>query len=159
MEVSECPATIPIFYSSRLSLRTLKESLATPQEYTLQGGEEVTTKILILKGQGNSLRFDPVRLFLRSACTADSYDPAVVYDIAWNQEISDEGIDSDSHQRIVFTPPCPQIHWAGQFAEERQMVFSRETLVALSDLVEVSIFNVVSSVEFIICFTCLFMAV
>ena len=144
--------------SSRLSVRTtLKESLVTPQEYTLQGGEEVTTKILILKGQGNSLRFDPVRLFLRSACTADSYDPAVVYDIAWNQEISDEGIDS--RQRIVFTPPCPQIHWAGQFAEERQMVFSRETLVALSDLVEVSIFNVVSSVEFIICFTCLFMAV
>ena len=111
----------------------------------MQGGEEVTTKILILKGQGNILNFDPVRLFFRSACTADSYDPAIAHDVAWNQEIWDQ--DSAEYlQWIVFTPPCPQIRWAGPFAEERQMVYSHDTLVAISDLVEVSIFNVVSFV-------------
>ena len=110
----------------------------------MEGGEEVTTKILILKGQGNSLSFDPVRLFLRSACTADSYNPAIAHDIAWNQEIWDE---PDYVKWIVFTPPCPQIRWAGPFAEEREMVYSRDTLVALSGLVEVSIFNVVSFLQ------------
>ena len=111
----------------------------------MQGGEEVTTRILIFKGHGNSLSFDPVRLFLRSACTADSYDPAIAHDIAWNREIWDEGL-AEYLQWIVFTPPCPQIRWAGQFAEEREMVYSNDALVAVSDLVEVSIFNVVSFV-------------
>ena len=109
----------------------------------MQGGEEVTTKILILKGQGNSLSFDPIRLFLRSACTADHYDPAIAHDIAWNQESWDQGQEEDL-QLIVFTPPCPQIRWAGPFAEEREMVYSIDTLTALSGLIEVSIFNVVS---------------
>ncbi|EJK55695.1 hypothetical protein THAOC_24543, partial [Thalassiosira oceanica] len=122
-----------------LSVLSNGKSLSTPQEYILQGGEEVTTKILISKGQGNSLSFNPVRLFLRSACTADSYDPAIAHDIAWNQEIWEE---TEYLQRIIFTPPCPQIRWAGPFAEERQMVYSTDTLTALSDLVEVSIYNV-----------------
>lgn len=117
----------------------------------------MTTKILIFKGQGNSLRFDPVRLFLRSACTADSYDPAIAYDIAWNQEIWDEG-QAEYLQWIEFTQPCPKIRWAGPFAEERQMVYSNDTLTALSDLVEVSIFNVVSFmvVHYCYCFACLY---
>ena len=109
----------------------------------MRGNENATTKILILKGQGNSLRFEPVQLFLRSACTADSNDPAIAHDIAWNWETRDEGSDVE-FQWIEFTPPCPQIRWAGPFAEAREMVYSNDTPVALSDSIEVSIFNVVS---------------
>jgi len=91
----------------------------------------VTTEISIYKGPGKRLRFDPIKLFLRSSCASTSHDEVIASADAWNKD-----------DQIVFTPPCPAILWAGQMAESDYFVFSG---ARLAGGIEVSIFNRVCS--------------
>ena len=107
------------------------DALAKPQEYILEGGENVTTEIAVYKGPGKTLRFDPITLFLRSSCMSDEHDPVEASADAWNREI----------KSIVFTPRCPAIRLAGSLAESQQFVFASNTLNEIDSLVGVTIFN------------------
>ena len=136
MEVSLFANSMTLSLSHQSFMFICVDALAKPQEYILEGGENVTTEISVYKGPGKTLRFDPIILFLRSSCMSDEHDPveASAAADAWNQEIN--GVQS-----IVFTPPCPAIRWAGSLAESQQFVFASNTLNEIDSLVGVTIFN------------------
>ena len=111
------------------------ELLATPQEYILAGSESVTTEIVVKKGPGKSMKFEPITLFLRSSCVQDVEDPIMVTETLWNRR------DDNNEKKIIFTPPCPAIRWAGIHSEHNKFVLSLHMLNSLQNSIEVSVFN------------------
>ena len=107
-----------------------------PQQYILMQRENVTTQVEVRKtSTGNKLRFQPLRLFLRSSCAGDEENPITVSAEVWNYQ------GADGSKYIRFTPPCPAIMWAGRVSKERRLVFNKQTLDGLNSMIDMSIFN------------------
>lgn len=90
MEVSLFANSMTLSLSHQSFMFICVDALAKPQEYILEGGENVTTEIAVYKGPVKTLRrFDKITLSLRSSCMSDEHDPVEASADAWNREIKE----------------------------------------------------------------------
>lgn len=111
------------------------EPLVSDQVYPLGGDDTITTMLAVLKGPGNQLQYPPISLFLRSHCGTDSHNPVEVSADLWNWK------DESGEPYIKYTPPCPQVQFAGNLKSERNLVLGNQALDSQGSKLPVSIFN------------------
>ena len=106
---------------SELTHSILTEPLLEPQEYILNGNQEVVAEIAVLKGPGNNLRLPPLTLFLRSSCMGDVEDPVTVTADVWNFE------EDDGSKFILYTEPCLELEFGGALKQFQKFVVNADS--------------------------------